>query len=122
MDVNLDGCHKLVAVIAQSRIERPTRLQTSVLFLKAHGQGSGANLHVTASSLHSQMNLPHPPPSHNVGTADEMVIEGQVFLLLLSPSRPLQFQTPTKRHPVFQLTKWNFLAGIALQKTKSGHR
>ena len=35
-------------------------------------------------NLHASMNLPQPPPSHNVGTADEMVIEGQVTCLMCS--------------------------------------
>ncbi len=34
----------------------------------------------SAPNLHASMNLPQPPPSHNVGTADEMVLEGQVRL------------------------------------------
>ena len=42
--------------------------------------GSGG-LHHTGS----QLNLPHPPPSHNIGNADDMVLEGQVQPPPLSP-------------------------------------
>lgn len=57
--------------------------------MQAHGQGSSSNLHGSGSNLHAQMNLPHPPPSHNVGTADEMVIEGQVPPHPTVPTYPL---------------------------------